>query len=35
MDDGFRMLMLRVMIVFVLYIGPRRPAGRPVELKAW
>ena len=35
MSDGWRMLILRVSLVAVLYLGPWRPANRTVELKAW
>jgi hypothetical protein len=35
MNDRLRMLVLRVTIVLVLHLGPWRPAGRRVEIKAW
>lgn len=35
MRDGLRMLILRVTLVVVLYMGPWRPSNRTVELKAW
>ena len=35
MNDGLRMMILRITLLTVLYLGPWRPANRRVELKAW
>ena len=35
MDEGLRMLILRLTLVAVLYLGPWRPSERRVEVKAW